>query len=529
MATIEAPVAAKAATGDKIDNAFRRVLGHLLWLAPAVLVLAIYYWRNYTHGFRLLFPDAMDMAQLARHIQHHEGFVTSFIRPLALSLQGGSGPQPELYQAPLFPLVLATLFATGMGARDMVVGMGSLIFHLASLVTVYALGRRLFGHAAGALAALLLALNPQLLTFAFSGLALPLALFLVTLGVLLIYRNPGSLRRSAWTGLVFGLAVLTEYACLWVALAAVVLAGRIQDRRRWLHALAFAMGLVVALLPWAYRNMVVAGNPFYTLQARALSMYTSASPGTSLLRTADPSLASLWSVGSLSALATKWIFGVKSLLEAAPLVAGLYLLPFLVVGLLYRLPDKRAILLRNWGVLTLLLQIALLSFFKPAPELLTPLVGVLGVLAAGYFTLMSASVSRVRALAALLGVSVIPLAAGLALARPIQPPMDSMGYLNRNYQPGAVVLTDIPWAVAWHTDLQAVWLPMTAKDYERIDKGGRVAGIYLSSSLPGYPSGELSPIWQQMYAGMNVVHGFVRQAAYPPRELIFGRSESSEK
>ena len=526
MASVQAPVQAGPASGDKIEGMMRRVLGHLLWVVPALAAVALYYVRNYAG---LYYNDAMDLAQLGRHISQGQGYVTSFIRPLAWAVKPTLFGQPELYQAPLFPLVLGSLFLA-LGASDLVAALGSVVFHIGTLTMVYLLGRRLFGHTAAALAAVLVAVNLQLVAYAISGLAVPLATFLVTLAVYLLYTNQGSVRRSALCGAIMGLACLAEYACVGYLVAAAVLAVVLAPGRRAKHLAGFLLGAVVVLAPWAYRNAVVAGNPFFTLKLYWLAMFSTAHPGSSLLRTTDLAAAGplAFVTGSPGALARKWVVDSKALLEMTPALTGLYLVPFLVVGLLRRLGDKRATVLRNWVVAAVVGQAVLIAFFNPSPELLTPLVPVAAVLATGYFVLFAGELGRRRfrwAAALLIAVTAYPLASNLALAQPARNvSLRNLQYLQRTLQPDEAVVTDAPWAVAWYTGLTAVWLPGSLEDFNRLDGGGKIRAIYLSAMLPSYPAAEGVAFWQQLYYSRVGLTGFDLQATLPPGELIFGRS-----
>jgi len=531
MQTAQAPP--RQATGDKIEGGARQVLGHLLWVVPAVAALALYYARNFGG---LYFNDAMDLAQLGRHLQAGHGYVTSVIRPLSWALNPNLlGPDhPELYQAPLFPLLLA-LFFTVFGATEVVVAAASALCHLAALLMVYLLGRRLFGHTAGALAAVLVAVNLQLVSYAVSGLATPLALFLVTLGVYLLYVNRESARRTALVGVVFGLACLAEYACVGLAAAALVLALLLPSARRVKHLVGYLLGMAVVLAPWAYRNAVVTGNPFFTLKLYWFSMFNMVHPGSSLLRSADLQAASplRFLVEHPLAVAYKWLLGTESLLATIPAMVGLYLAAFLVAGLLRRVPEPRLMLLRNWAVLTLVWQMALVALFNPAIGLLVPLVGVLAALATGYFLLLGQELGRGRwrwATALLVVVAAYPLLCNVALGQRLRGvSLGSLDYLKRNFVPSTIVVTDVPWAVAWHTELTSVWIPTELKDTDRIDRRSKIGAIYLSATLPTYPAAENVLLWQTLYKGTGRLQGFELQASFPPGEYIFRRTSGAAR
>src|SRR5690242_19980825 len=60
----------------------------------------------------LTVPEALDFAQLGRNLSEGRGFVTFFVRPLALH---GTNPmlQQDTIHGPLYPFLLALAFAIG--------------------------------------------------------------------------------------------------------------------------------------------------------------------------------------------------------------------------------------------------------------------------------------------------------------------------------------------------------------------------------------------------------------------------------
>lgn len=170
------------------------------------------------------------------------------------------------YQAPAYPYFLAVLYS--LLGRDLwtvhllQMGMGAL-----SCVLMFLGTRALFGWGAGLAAGLMLALYPPAIFF--DGLigkaGLGLLLTSALLGLLLAFQRRNAGWICAASGAVLGLLALTrENALALVPAVAIWLLIRFRDRpaadrARWLAA--FALGLVVVLLPVGVRNYVV-GDTF---------------------------------------------------------------------------------------------------------------------------------------------------------------------------------------------------------------------------------------------------------------------------
>ena len=88
-------------------------------LAPVLpflsALLAVWVWSRYhasqydpEQGLNVIEGiEAIDLAQVARSVAEGEGFVTRFVRPVALRYQESAIGQPELTRPPLYILVLA--------------------------------------------------------------------------------------------------------------------------------------------------------------------------------------------------------------------------------------------------------------------------------------------------------------------------------------------------------------------------------------------------------------------------------------
>jgi 4-amino-4-deoxy-L-arabinose transferase-like glycosyltransferase len=154
----------------------------------------------------------------------------------------------ELNSSPYFLLLRAWLH---LGTDEATIRLLSVIPAVATVVTIYYLGKRLFTPWAGAVSALLLAVNTSLLTYAQQARGYTLAVFLVTLSSLLFVRQVlgGSRRNWAAYILVSALGAYAHFFVLLVLAAQWISLLFFRPRPRRAYLLAGAAGLVLLLLP----------------------------------------------------------------------------------------------------------------------------------------------------------------------------------------------------------------------------------------------------------------------------------------
>lgn len=195
-----------------------------------------------------------------------DDFWSYFLRSQALAERGEYGVvpgKPDASYPPGYPLLLSLAQTASdplLAARLLNVLLGTAAVVLTGLLT-----RRLWGEAAGWMAAALAALYPR--AVAMSGILASENLFspFLLLSVLLLagsWDRPRDLRGAAWAGVALGLLTLTRpigylFWALWPASSWI--AGK-----RWRAILAETL-LVLAvqhavLLPWAVRNQATLGR-----------------------------------------------------------------------------------------------------------------------------------------------------------------------------------------------------------------------------------------------------------------------------
>ncbi len=522
----------------RLEGFAKRVILALAWVAPCLILLAALFQHNFNGLYR---ADAMEAAQVARNVSEGRGFTTAFVRPLSLAYHPGLEKHPDLYQPPLYPLVLGFLFCI-FPTTDTTVALASAGFFLLTILMTFLLARRLFGRETAILSALLLGLNLTLLEMALSGTALPLWAFLVTLLFFLLSRFDGRPRAAAGIGAVFGLCFLAEYATLALLPAVAGLLIVFGRPRKWAGLGLFALGGLLVFAPWGVRNYLVAGSPWFSLREYAPALFGVTYPQYSVFREMSAAQSGPWGffLSHPGEMARKFIGGSRALYSGLPVVCGLYVLPFFIAGMLRRFTEGRLAGLRGGLYASLLLLAVGAALTTGAADLFAPLAPLIIIFAAAFFwRLLQAQERRTQAKA--LAIGLLLLAAALpALVNLVSPPeergpaRDNIRLMARALPADAVVATDIPWAVAWYANRTSVWLPNSPQEgdptrsaaFVQVDgRERRVKAIFLSSSILSYSTAEKLVGWQRLRAAPQ---GFRLKAVFPGRELLLTREVPSD-
>jgi mannosyltransferase len=205
----------------------------------------------------------------------------------------------------------------------------SVLFVALAVPILYAVGARLCGRTTGLIAALLLATNAFVLTYAQEARGYALVLLLTTTAAYFFVDALEGSRRSLYAYVAFSaLAFYAHFFSVFVTLgqACIVFLGRegTATRRRWIGAFV-AMGILVA--PVSYRSLTLGKNPINWIPR--------------------PGLHALWS-------------GLRSLAgqSALSVIALAIVLALAAPALLRRRRDRRIVLAVTWAFLPILVSFA---------------------------------------------------------------------------------------------------------------------------------------------------------------------------
>jgi 4-amino-4-deoxy-L-arabinose transferase-like glycosyltransferase len=463
--------------------------------------------------------EAMDMAQLARNIARGQGFTTSMIRPVSLWQLKTYRPDhaqmfenhPDLYNPPLYPLVLAGIFRLAppkvfeaklsdmlySPERWIILPFNQICFFL-SLLLVYHWAKQLFDRRVAVLAGVILLLSDTMWWYSISGLPTTFLQLLLLASLYCLFlldqrMNPsdGSLPPQSLgavtivlilaSAILMGLCFLTRYLTLFLVLPMAWYATRtMRGRGGALWAVLFVAIFLAVIAPWLVRN--------YRLSHSVLGVARYQFFETDLFdRSYTHDAQSLWPV---RATAGRFLVNLRSYwVENFRTVGTDICVFFFAVGFLYAF--RREDVSRFRLVLLSCLGMALvgMAFIGMPGESVNPVINgcnllvlflpLIVVYACAFFYLMldrinfTMKLTRGLAIGAFAILNIAPMI--FTLLPPRRPPYPYPPYcppymrlVARWFQKNEVGVSDMPWAVAWYMDRVAVWLPATPEEYYEI-------------------------------------------------------------
>jgi hypothetical protein len=565
---------------DMSDWPARVLPGALLLLLVAACALG--YWHTFYkatfHG--LFINDAWDYASMARNIALGRGVLSEYLTPLGLAHL--AVPQPDLWRAPLWPLLLA-VFQKIFGFKDEVSALAGGACFGAGACLVFLLGRRWFNLPVAIAATLLYIFSSQLLIFSDSGLTEPLAVLLMLVWFYLL-TGP---RVDAWwqpllAGAAGGLFYLARYnaGLFFLPGLAYLWWRRFQSIRErdqagaraslvqvliWPTAL-FGLGILLVALPWLARNFILTGSPLFTLQKYEPAMFTVTYPQYSLYMLPGRIDVTRFIISHLPEMAAKvsaaWAdyrhgFFTPVFSGVAPGVMVLFLLSLLLpLGLWF--PSQRGV--RPLLAACYLLQLVVLLplhyidrlFIIFAPLFMLYAAGgvwALGrLVAAGIWgRLQRPQGLRGGALEQMMGRGA-PLVVALTLLVLVIFTVAGVRGNYPNFHPSSegphplsmwggqhlqdvqdslagnqVVVSDIGQFFAWYGNRYACKLPLSPQLLPRLGALAPIRAIFLSHWIT-WDTPELDPAWLAVYRTRPAqVEGFVLYRVYPDGSLLYLR------
>jgi len=516
-----------------------------------VLALAVWYDTHCFHNFNT--AEAMDAAQVARHLAEGKGFTTDYVRPFGIFLlqQHAGGPtdltantnvanvakvarldgnHPDLANAPLYPLLLAGLFAITSpdwavdkhstfwsdGSRfvrykpEFLIALLNQLLLLAAIYLTFIITRTILSLPTAWLVCLLMIASDSLWKISVSGLPtlLLLTLFLGLIWCLVAFHNQcqqenPAPRRLFWlaagAGLLVGLGLLTRYAFGWVIIPTAVFLVLFGRGRRTMQTVTAVLAFTLVATPWIIRNWLVSGTCFGTA-GYDLAQDTLAFPGLRLQQSLTPDMTSVfW----LKPYLLKFIVNFRALLDVeVPRLGGSWIGILFLAGLLLNVRTLAARRLRYFTLMCLGIFLMVTAMLQSQVSLrlgagsenqlvlLTPLVMIFGVeFFVDMLNLMNIPSLQIRSLIIALTATLACLPLGITLLPPQASPSAFPPYYPPDIQrfskwilPDELLMSDIPWAVAWYghrpctlTTLNSRQDFITFNDYLK-----HVSGLYLT-------------------------------------------------
>ncbi|HEY1489756.1 MAG TPA: glycosyltransferase family 39 protein, partial [Verrucomicrobiae bacterium] len=418
---------------------------------------------------------------------------------------------PDLANPPVYPLLLAGLmkvlpfdykvnlkkaFWTNNGGfwryqPDFFIAIFNELLLLVVVVLTFYLAKSLFDSNVAWLSAILTLGCDQLWKFSASGLStmLLLVIFLGLTQLLLEIERSAreSEPRAGWllglavaVGFLTGIGALTRYAFGWTIIPVVLFLLMFSGEKKLPHMLAALAAFALVLTPWIIRNEAVSGTPFGTA-GYAVVGGTFVFPRFQLERSIHPELTqAMW----LTPYVQKLFVNMRDLLTGDLLKSGATWAGVLFFGGLFlgfRSTGARHVryfLLMCLAILIVAQSLGRTQLSELTPEinsenllvLLVPLVFIFG--ASFFFTLLDQmtlplGLLRYAVITGFVGLCCLPLAFTLwSSARPLVYPPYYPPEIQQTanwMKPDELMMSDVPWAVAWYGDRQCVWNTLDAQ------------------------------------------------------------------
>ncbi|HEU6448437.1 MAG TPA: glycosyltransferase family 39 protein [Verrucomicrobiae bacterium] len=513
----------------------------LTLLAVVVLTIGVLYDIRSASDFAA--PEAMDSAQVARNLAEGKGYSTDCIRPFGIYLlqkhngenASDSDParlksaHPDLANAPVYPTLIAGLmkilpfrYAADTKSSfwsdgtyfqryqpEFIIMLFNQILLLVAAGLTFFLANELFDVSIAWLSALLVLCCEELWQFSTSGLSTILLLNIFLALTFCLLRIEKSVRGeqpknlflfAASAGALVGIGALTRYSFGWTIFPVVAFLMLFGGQKKSIHA-AIAFGaFLVFLMPWVVRNEIVSGTAFGTA-GYAILENSPLFPKFQLERSLHPDFGQIF---LLKPYLLKLLAGVREIFSSGlPKLGGSWASILFLAGLLlgFRRDETRRIryfLLMCLGVFIFVQAMGRTALADETPEinsenllvLFAPLAFVYGV--GFFFTLLDAMTLPVQQLRyGVIGIfgalCCLPMFFSLLQKSsplhypPYYPPeiQTVCGWMK----PDELIMSDVPWAVAWYGNHQCTWLTLNSDDeFSAINHNLKaVKGIYFTT------------------------------------------------
>ena len=446
------------------------------------------------------------------------------------------GMHPDLANPPVYPLVLAGLMKVMPPAKYEVAGNSKLIsprlwnrgggfwvyppdflislfnqaLFFGCVVIIFFLARKLFDPLVGWTSAALFLGTNLFWRFSMSGLSTMLVMFIFLLLVLCLMRLERGIREGLWAhrrqlltaagiGALTAVGCLTRYSFGWLIIAVVLFLGFFAGQHRIVLCVTALAAFTLVLSPWLMRNYRLSHTFFGTAQY-AIYETTPPFPENRLERSLDPDLNRV----EARQLWFKLVTNVRAIVEEQlPRLGGSWVSAFFLVGLLVMFQNPALSRLRFFVLfcLPILLVAQALGRTQLSEDspvitsenllvLLAPLVIVFGV--SFFFTLLDminlpARELRYPIIAVFCGIICLPAVLNFFAPRtnavaypPYFPPQ--IQQISNWVKEDDLIMSDVPWAVAWYGKRQAIWHTLDAqKEFFLIsDFQKEIKAIYLT-------------------------------------------------
>jgi hypothetical protein len=491
-------------------------LGQVLRYAFLVLLalgLLLAYQRIYFKGLNS--SEAMDLAHIGRQLADGKGFSTLHIRPVTFSILGEKKElmlrQPDIVHAPIYPSILSKLFQSSKIEYEMKekqtvfspewrICVLSEIWLILAIIVFYITARRIADFRTSLVALLLLLFCHQLWMYAISCTAFTFLLFLFSLLCYSFARfceaedEATSFIWSTLISILIGIGFLTKYRFGLLLLPWVTYLMIFGGKYRWLHTISTILLTVLIATPWLVRNHKISNLPL-GLSTYTYLQNTDLYPGSTFEQQLKPNPDAL----SVKNLRRKWMSNTRTFFEKHfQSLGGNFLVFFFTAGLLFDFKSPQLRRLRYFTLLILGWFMLLLPFIWNDDGstasgnlyvLLVPLIFLFGSIF--FFVLLDRLTIHSQLIltsitAVFVAINSVILVFALLPPRPPEyqfppyyPPM--IFSISKWMEPEEVMMSDMPWAVAWYGNTPCMTLTKDVNDFLEInDYRTKISAIYVT-------------------------------------------------
>lgn len=253
-------------------------------------------------------------------------------------------------------------------------------------------------------------------------------------------------------------------------------------------------GYILVVLSWWWRNWQVTGNPFFNLEGWGYKMFTSLFPANSLLR--ETTLQAFDRVPSLKQLLLKWGKGSELVYSQLLFFTGSFLSPFFWIALITPFRDRRWSRIRFFIFGCLLMSNCRCIICGRRGDDLNLLIPVAILAGSAAFLVIwrkllpSRNALKRSLLVLFLGLNLFPFFDQLQLTPiPAPPTKSNLIRVASRVAEGEVIISDLPWVIAWYTGRTSLWLPAGAKEVsDLLVRFPMIKYIYLTPETIEYSS-----------------------------------------
>ncbi len=483
----------------------------------------------------------MEQAQIGREIARGNGFSTKMIRPITLWQMSTVEQQkdspvswkkfPETYHAPMNPYVYATVLKAVDGGNeqrwemspksniyqlDRIIAATCVIFFMIAIGVNYLLISRVFDTTIASVVAILMLFCELMWRLSQSGMPQMLMLMLFSCAMFFLWRaiENASLNRPAIVpvfvaGLVMCLLVLTHWITLWIYLGFVIFAA-IYFKPRGIIAAGLLGMLLILVLPVTYflygsTTGSLFGTAYYAIH------HGLGSSQDSVMRSLTPEGHALELKSLLmNIMATT----LRQVTDLQAHLGAILVAPLFFLALLHRF-KRPAMAMFRWPLLLMWVFAGIgMSIYglkdgsmdsNQIHILFAPLMAAYGLAMVSILWARLGIAQRIDSLRHAHLIVIVAISAGpmmLAIPHDLRLGIRAQGHggfpqwppyypkainrtLAQNTTSSDVIISDMPWAVAWYADRLSVWLPQNLEQIEEVEahatkQNTPVSGIFIT-------------------------------------------------